>query len=127
MTDIPANALIVVVEDDVFERMGASSMFLDAGYRVLEAGDAHEALRFFDTNADISLLFTDLSMPGSMSGSDLARHVAERWPRVGIIMASGRPRPHKLPLSMLFHDKPYAPGAVLRQAREMTSQLGVSR
>ena len=124
MTDIPANALIVVVEDDVFERMGASSMFLDAGYRVLEAGDADEALRFFDTNADIRLLFTDVSMPGSMSGSDLARHVAERWPRVGIIMASGRPRPHKLPLSMLFHDKPYEPAAVLRQAREMTSQLG---
>jgi two-component system, response regulator PdtaR len=124
MTDIPPNALIVVVEDDVFERMGASSMFLDAGYRVLEAGDADEALRFFDTNADIRLLFTDVSMPGSMSGSDLARHVAERWPRVGIIMTSGRPRPHELPLSMLFHDKPYAPGAVLRQAKEMTSQFG---
>jgi len=124
MTDIPPNALIVVVEDDVFERMGASGMFLDAGYRVLEAGDADEALRFFDTNADIRLLFTDVSMPGSMSGSDLARHVAERWPRVGIIMASGRPRPHKLPLNMLFHDKPYEPAAVLRQAREMTSQLG---
>jgi len=124
MTYIPPNALIVVVEDDVFERMGASGMFLDAGYRVLEAGDADEALRFFDTNADIRLLFTDVSMPGSMSGSDLARHVAERWPRVGIIMASGRPRPQKLPLNMLFHDKPYEPAAVLRQAREMTSQLG---
>jgi two-component system, response regulator PdtaR len=124
VTDTLPNALIVVVEDDVFERMGASGMFLDAGYRVLEAGDADEALRFFDTNADIRLLFTDASMPGSMSGSDLARHVAERWPRVGIIMASGRPRPHKLPLSMLFHDKPYEPTAVLRQAREMTSQLG---
>jgi two-component system, response regulator PdtaR len=124
MTDIPPNALIVVVEDDVFERMGASSMFLDAGYRVFEAGDADEALRFFDTNADIGLLFTDVSMPGSMSGSDLVRHVAERWPRVGIIMASARPRPLELPLSMLFHDKPYAPAAVLRQAREMTSQLG---
>jgi CheY-like chemotaxis protein len=124
MTYIPPNALIVVVEDDVFERMGASGMFLDAGYRVLEAGDADEALRFFDTNADIRLLFTDVSMPGSMSGSDLARHVAERWPRVGIIMASGRPRPQKLPLNMLFHDKPYEPAAVLRQAREMTSPLG---
>jgi two-component system, response regulator PdtaR len=123
MTDIAPNALIVVVDDDVFERMGACGMFLDAGYRVLEAGDADEALRFFDTNADIRLLFTDVSMPGSMSGSDLARHVAERWPRVGIIMASGRPRPHKLPLNMLFHDKPYEPAAVLRQAREMTSQL----
>ena len=124
MTDILPNALIVVVDDDIFERMGASGMFVEAGYRVLEAGDADEALRFFETNADIRLLFTDVSMPGSMSGSDLAHQVAERWPGVGIIMASGRPRPHMLPLSMLFHDKPYEPAAVLRQAREMTALLG---
>ena len=121
MTEIPPNALVVIVDDDVFERMGASGMFSDAGYRVLEAGNADEALRFFEENADISLLFTDVSMPGSMNGSDLARHVAERWPGIGIIMTSGRPRPLKLPLSMLFHDKPYEPAAVLRQAKEMTS------
>jgi CheY-like chemotaxis protein len=124
VTEIPPNALIVVVDDDVFERMGASGMFEDAGYRVLEAGDADEALGLFETNADIRLLFTDVSMPGSMSGSDLAYQVAERWPAVGIIVTSGRPRPHQLPLSMLFHDKPYEPAAVLRQAREMTAQLG---
>jgi CheY-like chemotaxis protein len=111
----------VVVDDDVFERMGASFMFVDAGYRVLEADSADEALQFFETNADIRLLFTDVSMPGSMSGSDLAHQVAERWPSVGIIVASGRPRPCQLPLSMLFHDKPYEPAAVLRQAREMTA------
>jgi CheY-like chemotaxis protein len=122
--EILPNALIVVVDDDVFERMGASVMFLDAGYRVLEAGDADEALRFFETNSDIKLLFTDVSMPGSMSGSDLAHQVAERWPGVGIIVTSGRPRPHALPLSMQFHDKPYAPAAVLRQAMAMTTQLG---
>ena len=121
VTDILPNALIVVVDDDVFERMGAAVMFVDAGYRVLEAGDADEALRFFETNADVRLLFTDVSMPGSMSGSDLAHQVAERWPGVGIIVTSGRPRPHKLPLSMLFHDKPYEPAAVLRQAMAMTA------
>ena len=124
MIEIPANALVVVVDDDVFERMGASGMFLDAGYRVLEAADADEALRFFEANADVRVLFTDVSMPGSMSGSDLAHQVAERWPGVGIIVTSGRPRPHKLPLSMLFHDKPYEPAAVLRQAMAMTTQLG---
>jgi two-component system, response regulator PdtaR len=121
VTDILPNALIVVVDDDVFERMGASVMFVGAGYRVLEAGDADEALRFFETNADVRLLFTDVSMPGSMSGSELAHQVAERWPGVGIIVTSGRPRPHKLPLSMLFHDKPYEPAAVLRQAMAMTA------
>jgi CheY-like chemotaxis protein len=119
--EIPPNALIMVVDDDVFERMGASYMFLDAGYRVLEAENADEALRFFETNADIKVLFTDVSMPGSMSGADLAHHVAERWPRVGIIIASSRPRPRKLPLSILFHDKPYEPASVLRQTREMTT------
>jgi CheY-like chemotaxis protein len=118
---IPKALVVVVVDDDVFERMGASGMFLDAGYRVLEAHDADEALRFFEANADVRLLFTDVSMPGSMSGSDLACEVAERWPKVGIIVTSGRPRPLQLPVSMLFHDKPYEPAIVLRQAREMTT------
>jgi CheY-like chemotaxis protein len=121
VSEFSPSTLIVVVDDDVFERMGASDMFADAGYRVLEAHDADEALRFFEANADIKLLFTDVSMPGSMSGSDLARQVAERWPKVGIIVTSGRPRPLQLPESMLFHDKPYVPAAVLRQAREMTT------
>ena len=125
MIEIPASTLIVVVvDDDLFQRMGACFMFEDAGYRVLKAENADEALRFFETDAEIRLLFTDVSMPGSMSGSDLAHQVAERWPRVGIIVASGQPRPYQLPLSMLFHDKPYEPAAVLRQAKEMTAQLG---
>jgi CheY-like chemotaxis protein len=111
--------MVLIVEDDVFERMGASDMFLDAGYRVLEAENADEALHFFETDSDIKLLFTDVSMPGSMSGADLARHVAARWPGVGIILASGRPRPDELSPRMGFHEKPYAPTAVLRQAKEM--------
>ena len=124
MSDSPSNALVMVVDDDVFERMGASYMFSDAGYRVLEAGNADEALGFFESNADVRLLFTDVSMPGSMSGSDLAHQVAKRWPGVGIIMTSGRPRPEPLPLGTQFHAKPYEPTNVLQHAREMTIPLG---
>lgn len=124
MTHSPQRTLVVVVDDDVLERMGASYMFWDAGYRVLEAGDADEALQFFEENADVRLLFTDVSMPGSMNGSDLARLVAERWPGVGIIIASGRARPDRLSARMRFHNKPYEPTAVLRQAQEMTLPLG---
>ena len=124
MIAIPSSALIVVVDDDVFERMGASAMFSDAGYQVLEADNADDALNLFETKVDIRLLFTDVTMPGLMSGSDLARQVAERWPGIGIIMTSGRPRPLKLPPSMQFHEKPYQPAAVLRQARAMTANLG---
>jgi two-component system, response regulator PdtaR len=120
----PPQAVIVVVDDDVLERMGASYMFSDAGYRVLEAGDADVALRIFETNADIGLLFTDVSMPGAINGADLARQVAERWPRVGIIMTSGRPFPADLPSGVRFHAKPYMPIDVLRDAKEMAIPLG---
>ena len=111
--------MVLVVEDDVFERMGTSDMFLDAGYEVRDAGSAEEALRFFEADSDIALLFTDVSMPGSMNGADLARQVMTRWPGVGMVLASGRPRPDALPPRMRFHDKPYLPANVLRQAEEM--------
>ncbi len=120
---IPPQPLVLVVDDDVLERMGASFMFSDAGYQVIEAGDADAALRFFETNADIRLLFTDVSMPGSINGSDLARQVTERWPLVGVIMTSGRPFPTGLPPSVRFHSKPYEPVDVLRHAREMSAPL----
>jgi CheY-like chemotaxis protein len=102
----------MVVDDDALERMGASDMFTHAGYRVVEAGSAAEALRLFETNADVRLLFTDVSMPGSMSGADLACDVARRWPAIGIIVTSR------------FHDKPYEPTAVLQQATALTIASG---
>lgn len=114
---------MIVADDDVLERMGASFMFSDAGYRVLEAGSGDEALRFFEANADVKLLFTDVSMPGAMNGADLARQVAERWPNVAIIMTSGRPFPIELPPRVRFHAKPYEPVDVLRDAQEMAIPL----
>jgi CheY-like chemotaxis protein len=120
MDNSPSQALVMVVDDDVLERMGASDMFSHAGYRVIEAGSAAEALRLFETTADVRLLFTDVSMPGSMNGADLACDVARRWPAIGVIVTSGRPRPDKLPASTRFHDKPYEPTAVLRQATTLT-------
>jgi FixJ family two-component response regulator len=123
MPETNSKTLVVIVDDDVFERMGASYMFSDVGYRVLEAGSADGALKLFEANKDIGLLFTDVSMPGLMNGSDLAHKVAERWPKVGIIITSGRPEPLPLPLGALFHAKPYRPNDVLRHARNMTARI----
>lgn len=110
----------MVVDDDAIARMGATDMFRHAGYEVIEAGSASEALRFFQSNVNIGLLFTDISMPGVMDGADLAVEIAAHWPLVGIIATSGLPRPGKLSGDMCFHDKPYEPAAVLLQAKAMT-------
>ena len=112
--------LVMVVDDDAIARMGATDMFRHAGYEVIEAGCASEALKSFESNANINLLFTDISMPGAMDGADLAVEIAAHWPLVGLIATSGRPRPSKLPAGMSFHDKPYEPSAVLLQAKAMT-------
>ena len=113
----------MIVDNDAFERMGASYMFSDAGYRVIKAVNADEALQLFEINSDVRLLFTDVTMSGSMSGADLAGHVAQRWPEVGLIVTSGRPRPEGLPSGTQFHAKPYELTNVLRHAREMTILL----
>ena len=118
-----SHALVIIVDDDVFERMGASYMFSDAGYRVLEAETADEALQLLEMNADVRLLFTDVTMPGSINGSDLAHLVAQWWPEVGVIISSGRPRPEALPSGTKFHAKPYEPTNVLQHAREMTIRV----
>jgi CheY-like chemotaxis protein len=116
-----SDQVVLIVEDDDLARMVASDMFMDAGYRALEAENADEALRILETNTDVKLLFTDVSMPGTLSGTDLARHVTERWPGIGIIMASGRPQPDNLPMGIRFHAKPYEREAVLSHAREMSA------
>ncbi len=120
MVNSPVSTLILVVDDDALQRIGASDMFLDAGYRVVEAENADEAMRCLQANPDIELLFTDVAMPGTMSGSDLASQVEKRWPKIGIIVTSGLPRPNNLPVDTCFHAKPYEPNAVLRHASGMT-------
>ena len=73
-----SHALVVIVDDDVFERMGASYMFSDAGYRVLEAENADEALQLFEQamaagmNDFLSELFVKRS-------SEMLNHPPESW------------------------------------------------
>ncbi len=85
--------------------------------------NADEALQLLEINADVRLLFTDVTMPGSMNGSDLAGQVARRWPEVGVIVTSGRSRPESLPSGSKFHAKPYEPTNILQHAREITFPL----
>src|SRR4029079_15422137 len=81
---------VLVVEDEMVLRMRAVDIVEDAGFTAVEAVSADEALAILESRSDISLLFSDVQMPGSMDGLKLAHAVHHRWPSIKIILVSGQ-------------------------------------
>ena len=126
MTDQARHAgpLALVVDDDASLRMDIAEILKQAGFRTLEAGDGDEAILVLEQrHLDVSLLFSDMEMPGSRDGLALAREVAVKWPYVSIVIASGRirPAPGELPAGTHFIGKPFSPETVHGHLREMLS------
>ena len=64
--------VVLIVEDEPLLRMLAVEVVEEAGFVAIEARDADEAVVLLESRADITLLFTDINMPGSMDGLKLA-------------------------------------------------------
>ena len=115
--DVPLTPpVVLVVEDEGFVRLMAVDMLEDAGFEVIEAGTADEAWAILERSSnDVSVLFTDVDMPGSMNGFDLASRVAERWPHIRLVITSGRhwPQNEDLPDDGQFVHKPYHVGQIV--------------
>jgi CheY-like chemotaxis protein len=113
--------VILIAEDEELLRLLAAEMLEDHGYRVLEADDAESALKILAEQPDVCLLFTDIEMPGRLNGIDLAQQVHARWPKVMLIVTSGRraPAPHTLPEDGRFLAKPYRADELLGEIGEL--------
>jgi CheY-like chemotaxis protein len=81
--------VILVVENDERVRRTAVNLLRKQGYEVLEASTGGEALRLVDTLRHLDLLFTDVSLPDGMKGTDLAKEVRNRRPETRILFTSG--------------------------------------
>jgi CheY-like chemotaxis protein len=104
-------AAVLIVEDEPLVRLCAVETVEEAGFRVIEAADADEAIRILESRSDIRAVFTDIHMPGSMDGLKLAHAVRDRWPPIKIIVTSGRElvTAQELPDGGRFFAKPYDP------------------
>ena len=93
----------------------------DAGFDVVEATNADDALRVLNRDPTIVLIFTDVDMPGSMDGLKLSAYVRNRWPPVRIIITSGKQRPAAdlIPFEGVFLPKPYTPASVVAAMHAM--------
>src|SRR4051812_22702224 len=112
MRDAASNksaTVVLVVEDEFLIRMQAVSMIEEAGYEVVDATNADEAIAILIARRDIRIVFTDIEMPGSMDGLKLARYVRDRWPPIQLLVTSGRHHVSDadLPPRGRFVPKPY--------------------
>src|ERR1700704_4692026 len=81
--------VVLIVEDELLLRMNAVEMVEAAGFAAVEAANADQAIDILESRCDITVVFTDIQMPGSMNGLKLARAVRGRWPPIKIVVTSG--------------------------------------
>jgi two-component system, response regulator PdtaR len=94
-----------------------------AGFDIVEAANADEAILILEDRPDITVVFTDVQMPGSMDGLKLAAAIRDRWPPIKIVATSGNSRltDDDLPSGSRFLPKPYSPQGIEGTLRELTA------
>src|SRR6201986_370047 len=113
--------VVLVVEDEFLLRMDAADVIGAAGFEVLEAANADEAITILEARSDVTVVFTDIQMPGSMDGLKLARAVRGRWPPIKIIPTSGvQVGETDLPEGGRLLPKPYSSAQIAGMLRQLT-------
>ncbi len=110
---------ILVVEDEALIRMVSADILEEAGFRVLEAQDADEAIAILEGADHVELVFTDIRMPGRMDGLELASFVHAHWPDIRLLVTSGHTviADTEIPDGGRFVSKPYDLGRLVAEVR----------
>src|SRR5277367_1946469 len=123
-----AKPLILVVEDEPLLRFNATDALEEAGFSVTEANNAETALEVLEARRDVRMLFTDVHMPGSFDGMELARQVHRRWPHILLMITSGRERPSaEIPDNGRFIAKPYRHKELVGRVNELLRPMAAEK
>ncbi|MGK7863022.1 PAS domain S-box protein [Falsiroseomonas sp. E2-1-a4] len=114
---------VLVVEDDIPVRNHAAALLRELGYQVTEAGQAADALLILRADPDYDLLFTDVVMPGGMTGPQLAAMARQLKPALRVLLTSGYNVPPPPGLDLLASalpllSKPYRRHELADKVRE---------
>ncbi|HEX4171565.1 MAG TPA: response regulator [Acetobacteraceae bacterium] len=113
---------ILVVEDDEDVRRSSVEALREMGYEVLEAGDAMDAVRLIVDRGGIDLLFTDVGLPGGVSGSALADAARSAQPGLRVLFTTGYTRNNGPIDGVQFIAKPFSLAALAAKVREVMAE-----
>jgi CheY-like chemotaxis protein len=124
-----ASETILLVEDNEGVREYAKGALESLGYVVLEAANADDALRLIKKRPSITLLFTDVVLPGSTSGRELADAVRRKYPNLPVLYTTGYTRNAIVHQGRLDPDvhlltKPYTQRELARKLRDLIDAAG---
>ncbi len=112
---------VLVVEDDTLVRDIIVDILRDAGFGALQAGCANEGLRALAEHP-VDAVITDVDMPGELDGIGLALRIGELWPKIGVIIMSGRPAVPLPPPDTQFLAKPFTAERLLRSVVDLIEE-----
>jgi CheY-like chemotaxis protein len=119
-----ARPIVLIVEDEVLIRMLLSEALRQAGYDVIEAADADEAIEVMQASVGPDVLITDVKMPGSVDGFGLAAYVRRAKPGLKVIVTSGHAGPDgAVGLADAFLPKPYDLGQIVQRVQALMEAL----
>ena len=114
---------VLVVDDDPRVRRVSAARLKQLGYHVLQAEDGPRALQCLAEAPRVDLLFSDMVMPGGMTGRDLAEHVMGQRPELRVVLTSGtadlEPLRHSMPDGVGWLPKPYTALDLARTLRQV--------
>jgi signal transduction histidine kinase len=119
-------ASVLMVEDDVLVRDLVGPALSAQGFEVFTASDADEALRLLDEH-EVDLVFSDIVMPGSMNGVQLAQIIRDSRPQIALVLATGYSEDTSALDGIPTITKPYEIPAVVRVLRDVLDQRKSSR
>lgn len=115
---------VLVVDDDPDARWLLAALLAEEGYAVTEADNADAALRCLSERPDIQAVLTDIQMPGTIDGFELAMRLTRESPEIAVLLTSGREHPtaSALPSGVKFLLKPWSPAEMLDQLKMLLSR-----
>ncbi len=120
----PDQLVVLVLEDDVLERMWISGCLRKGGFVVVEAADLDEAQAVLKAMPEIEAVFADIILPRQGNAIDLVTWMAEEMPDIPVILTSGQSNPPEAITASScanvtdFLPKPYGCDDVQRLLRE---------